>query len=147
LRTDSRQVPAVHQIELHPWLQQAEFTKWNMSKGIQITAYSPFGNQNEIYDAGKGMHKLIEEPVLVEIGKKYNKTGAQTALAWGIAKGHAVIPKSKTEERIKANLEGDFKLTDEEVKKIDGIDKGLRLNDPSANFGWDFFADLEGKKK
>jgi alcohol dehydrogenase (NADP+) len=52
-------VPAAHQIECHPWLQQNEFTEWQQSKGIHITQYSPFGNQNEIYDSGKNMGKLM----------------------------------------------------------------------------------------
>ena len=73
-------VPAVHQLELHPWLQQKDFAEFNKSKGIHITQYSPFGNQNEIYDGGKQMGKLIEDPTLVEIGKKYGKNGAQVAL-------------------------------------------------------------------
>jgi diketogulonate reductase-like aldo/keto reductase len=92
------------------------------------------------------MGKLMDDPVLVEIGKKHNKTGAQVALAWGIAKGHSVIPKSKTESRIKSNLEGDFKLPAEDVEKITSIDKKLRFNDPSKSFGWNFYADLDGKK-
>lgn len=73
-------VPAVHQLELHPWLQQKVFIDFNKSKGIIITQYSPFGNQNEIYDSGKNMGKLIEDPTLNEIGKKYGKNGAQVAL-------------------------------------------------------------------
>ena len=93
------------------------------------------------------MGKLIDDPVLVEIGKKHGKNGAQVALAWGIAKGHSVIPKSKTPSRIKANLEGDFKLSPEEVAKIDALDKKLRFNDPSSGFGWNFYSDLDGKKK
>lgn len=52
-------VPAVHQMELHPWLQQKSFTEFNKSKGIHIIQYSPFGNQNEIYDSGKNMGKLM----------------------------------------------------------------------------------------
>lgn len=92
------------------------------------------------------MGKLIEDSVLVEVGKKYGKTGAQVALAWGIAHGRTVIPKSKTESRIKQNLQGDFKLDPEDVDKIDGLDKKLRFNDPSKNFGWNFYADLDGKK-
>jgi hypothetical protein len=100
----------------------------------------------EIYDAGKGIGKLIDDEVLVEIGKKHNKTGAQVALAWGIAQGHSVIPKSKTESRIKANLEGDFKLPQEDVDRISSIDKKLRFNDPSKSFGWNFYTDLDGKK-
>jgi alcohol dehydrogenase (NADP+) len=88
-----------------------------------------------------------DDPVLVEIGEKYSKTGAQVALAWGIAHGHSVIPKSKTPSRIKSNLEGDFKLKAEDLKKIDAIDRKLRFNDSSKDFGYTFFADLEGKEK
>jgi diketogulonate reductase-like aldo/keto reductase len=140
-------VPAVHQIELHPWLQQNSFTEWHKQKGIHVTQYSPFGNQNEIYDAGKNMGKLMDDPVLVEIGKKHGKSGAQVALAWGITKGHSVIPKSKTEHRIKDNLKGDFRLDQEDMKKISSIDKKLRFNDPSGSFQWNFYSDLDGKKR
>jgi len=84
--------------------------------------------------------------MLVEIGKKYNKTGAQVALAWGITQGHSILPKSKTPSRIKTNLEGDFKLTPEDMKKIENIDKKLRFNDPSESFGYKFFTGLDGKK-
>jgi alcohol dehydrogenase (NADP+) len=90
---------------------------------------------------------MQDDPTLVEIGKKYNKSGAQVALAWGIAQGHSVLPKSKTPSRIKANLEGDFKLESADVKKIDAIDKKLRFNDSSKDFGYNFFVDLDGKKK
>lgn len=67
-------------------------------------------------------------------------------VAWGIAHGRSVIPKSKTPARIRANLEGDFKLEPEDIQKIDSIDKKVRFNDPSGNFGWNFYADLDGKK-
>ena len=137
-------VPASHQIELHPYLQQKAFVDWHNKHGINITQYSPFGNQNEIYDSGKNMGKLIDDPVLVEIGKKYGKSGAQVALAWGIAKGHSVIPKSKTPERIRQNLEGDFKLEKGDMEKIDGLDKKLRFNNPSKSFEYKFYADLDG---
>lgn len=138
-------VPAAHQVELHPWLQQKAFCAWHKSKGIHIQQYSPFGNQNEIYDAGKNMGKLMDDPVLVEIGKKYHKTGSQVALAWGVTQGHSVLPKSKTPSRIAQNLEGDFKLDAEDMRKIEGIDKKLRFNDPSKSFGYEFYTDLDGK--
>lgn len=80
-------VPAAHQMEMHPYLAQPDFVAWHKSKGIHITQYSPFGNQNEIYDSGKNMGKLIDDQVLKDIGRKYSKSGAQVALAWGIAKG------------------------------------------------------------
>lgn len=51
--------PAAHQFECHPWLQQREFCEWHKSKGIHVQQYSPFGNQNEIYDGGKNMGKLM----------------------------------------------------------------------------------------
>lgn len=139
-------VPAVHQLESHPWLQQRDFADWHKSKGIHVTHYSPFGNQNELYSKEGTIGKLIDDPVLVEIGKKYNKSSAQVALAWGVTEGHSVLPKSKTPSRIKANLEGDFKLDAEDVKKIRGIDRKLRFNDSSADFGRDMFTDLDGKK-
>jgi alcohol dehydrogenase (NADP+) len=59
LLNETTVVPAAHQMELHPWLQQQEFAAFHKSKGIHITQYSPFGNQNEIYDFGKNMGKLI----------------------------------------------------------------------------------------
>ena len=139
-------VPAAHQIELHPYLQQKSFVDWHKEKGILVQQYSPFGNQNEIYSTGQSINKLIDDPALVEIGQKYGKTGAQVALAWGIQSGRSVLPKSKTPERIRANLEGDFRLEEEDRIKIGEIDKKLRFNDPSRNFGWNFFADLEGKQ-
>lgn len=138
-------VPAAHQIECHPWLQQPSFTAFHKERGIHVQQYSPFGNQNEIYDAGQNMGKLIEEPTLVGIGEKYGKNGAQVALAWGIANGHSVLPKSKTPERIRSNLAGDFQLGKQDMDQLSRIDKKLRLNDPSGNFGWEFFTDLDGK--
>lgn len=130
---------------MHPYLQQHDFAAWHKSKGIHITQYSPFGNSNPIYTKNKEVGQLIQDAELAEIGKKYNKSGAQVALAWGIAQGHTVIPKSKTEARIKQNLESDFKLSDEDMQRIAKLDKKLRFNDPSESFGWDFYTDLDGK--
>lgn len=139
-------VPAAHQIECHPWLQQPSFTAFHKTKGIHIQQYSPFGNSNPIYTAGQNLGKLIDDPTIVEVGKKYRKNGAQVALAWGIAHGHSVLPKSKTPERIRSNLAGDFRLEAEDLDKLDRIDRKMRFNDPSGNFGWNFYADLDGKE-
>jgi len=57
-----------------------------------------------------------------------------------------VIPKSKTESRIQANFEGDFKLDAEDVQKIDSLDNKMRFNDPSKPFKHSFYADLDGKQ-
>ncbi|KAL2871024.1 aldo/keto reductase [Aspergillus lucknowensis] len=137
--------PAVHQLEGHPWLQQRSFADWHKQHNIHVTHYSPFGNQNEIYARGGKIGRMIEDPVLVEVGRKYGKSAAQVALAWGVSEGHSVLPKSKTPERIRANLEGDFKLAAEDVQKIRDIDRKLRFNDSSADFGYSFFEGLDGK--
>lgn len=73
-------VPAVHQMELHPWLQQKDFYKFHQDNGIHVTQFSPFGNQNEIYGSREQHGQLVNDPKLVEIGKKYNKTSNQVAL-------------------------------------------------------------------
>ncbi|KAH9865819.1 hypothetical protein J1614_009406 [Plenodomus biglobosus] len=146
LLNETHIVPAVHQVELHPYLQQASFAAFHDEMGIHVTQYSPLGNQNEIYDKGKDMGKLIDDPVLVDIGRQHGKSGAQVALAWGIAKRRSVIPKSKTEARIVANLEADFTLPEEHVRRIDALDRKMRFNDPSGSFGWEFYKDLDGKE-
>jgi alcohol dehydrogenase (NADP+) len=71
-------VPAVHQLELHPWLQQREFTQYLQEKGIHVTQYSPLGNQNALYSRDNG--RLVDDEVLNSIGKKHGRTGAQIAL-------------------------------------------------------------------
>ena len=73
-------VPAMHQMECHPWLQQHGFTEWHRNKGIHVEHYSPFGNQNALYGEKSGPLKLLGEPVLAEIGEQYNKTPAQVVL-------------------------------------------------------------------
>lgn len=135
--------PATHQIENHPYLAQLNFHDFHKNKGIHITQYSPLGNQNARYDSNVG--KLVDDPVLLTVGQKYGKSGAQVALAWGIAKGHDVIPKSKTPARIRENLEADFAMDGNDVEKIDQLDKKLRFSDPSERFGREFFSDLDGK--
>lgn len=126
-------------------LQQKAFVDFHKKKNIVLTAYSPFGNANETYSAGKKLPKLIEDPVLTEIGKKYGKSAAQVALAWGYTSGHSVIPKSKTPKRIADNMGGLFKLSDEDMQKIASLDKKARFNDSSASFGRSFFDGLDGK--
>jgi len=79
-------VPAVHQMEFHPWLQQKAFANWHKQRGIHVTQYSPFGNQNETYSGPTKIGKMIEDPILNDIGKKYGKTGAQVALGKPVPK-------------------------------------------------------------
>ncbi|KAI5303682.1 hypothetical protein KEM56_007299 [Ascosphaera pollenicola] len=138
--------PAVHQLELHPWLQQKDFVNWHKSLGILITGYSALGNQNPIYSGGGKIGRLIEDPVIEDIAKKHGKTPAQVALAWGINSGHVVLVKSKHPDRIKENFQCEFKLDKEDMDKLATIDHKRRFNDGSKDFGFNLFLDLEGKQ-
>lgn len=115
--------------------------------GIHVTQYSPFGNQNEIYGSREKYGQLVNDEKLVEIGKKYGKTSNQVALAWGIAHGRSVIPKSKSPERITQNFDIAFELEQVDIDAIDKLDRKLRFNDSSKDFGYELFTDLDGKQK
>lgn len=112
-----------------------------------MTQYSPFGNQNEIYGSREKYGQLVNDEKLVEIGKKYGKTSNQVALAWGIAHGRSVIPKSKSPERITQNFDIAFELEQVDIDAIDKLDRKLRFNDSSKDFGYELFTDLDGKQK
>ena len=139
------QEPAVHQLELHPYLAQHAFTDWHLEQGIQMIQFSPFANQNTFYKHGQDMPKLLQDPILHDIGAKYGKSAAQVALAWGISKGRCVIPKSTVPWEQEQNLRSDgFELEVEDVERIDGMDKKLRFNLKGLNYGWKLYSDLEG---
>ncbi|KAL1614466.1 hypothetical protein SLS54_009724 [Diplodia seriata] len=143
-------VPAVHQMELHPYLQQTSFADWHRAQGIHVTQFSPLGNTNPYYRSiwwatGKAAGaRLIYDPVLVDVGWKHGKSAAQVALAWGLANGRSVLSKSVDETRIRENLDSDFALDGEDVARIATLDRALRFNDPSAAFGWNLYSDLKG---
>jgi alcohol dehydrogenase (NADP+) len=137
--------PAVHQIETHPYLQQSEFLDYHKENGIHVTAYSPFGNQNVIYDSGSKVQTLIEHPVIKKVADKHGVTGAEVVLAWGINRGTSVIPKSVNENRIKTNFGAlKVKLDEEDMKEIEQLNGPHRFSDPSKSWGVKFYADLEG---
>jgi len=136
LRT-AKHKPDVTQIETHPYLAQQPFIDWCNDQGIAVTAYSPFGNQNPIY----GDKQLLrDEPVIVEIAKKYGKTPNQILLSWGATRNTSVIPKSTNPGRIKENMDL-VELSSDDMAKIAKIDKNKRFNDASTSFQYVFFAD------
>ena len=109
-------IPAVNQIELHPFFQQPLALKTAKEYGVICEAWGPFA---------EGKHGIFTHPVLSEIGKKYNKTAAQVALRWNIDRGVVVIPKSVHYERIEQNIDvWDFKLDEEDMKAIEKLDIG-----------------------
>lgn len=107
--------PMVNQVETHPFNQQIELKKWAAKYNIQVEAWAPFG---------EGRGNMFTNPVLTEIGKKYNKTAAQVILRWHIQSGVVVIPKSTHIERMRENIDVfDFKLSEEDMAQIAALDK------------------------
>lgn len=108
--------PAVNQVELHPFFQQEDALELMKTYGVQPEAWGPFA---------EGKHDIFTHPVLSEIGKKYGKSAAQTALRWNVQRGVVVIPKSVHKERMGQNLDiWDFALSEEDMKEISGLDIG-----------------------
>ena len=116
-------LPVVDQVECHPYAPCDDLRKELDKINCYIEAWSPIGRGNK---------ELFEEKVLIDLGKKYNKTVAQIILRWHIEKGNIIFPKSSNPEHIKENWNiFDFKLTKEEVEQIDGLKKKLIF---TANF-------------
>lgn len=111
--------PSVNQIETHVFQQQETARKYLKDRGVQIESWGPFA---------EGKNNFFQNPVLVEIGKRYGKTAAQTALRFLIQSGVVVIPKSTHRERMEENFQiFDFALTEEEMQKIRALDTGESL--------------------
>ncbi|MFL0410981.1 aldo/keto reductase [Microbacterium paludicola] len=117
-------VPAVNQIEVHPYFQQSEVQAFNQEHGILTQAWSPIGGITSYRESAK---RSFDEPVILAIGEKYGKSAAQVMLRWHIQSGIQVIPKSTKPERIAENFDVfDFELTVDEIAQIDALDTGER---------------------
>lgn len=117
-------VPAVNQIELHPFFQQKELQAVNAENGILTQAWSPIGGITHYRDSDKS---ALEDPTILEIADAHGKSAAQVMLRWGIQEGRSVIPKSTKATRIAENFDVfDFELTDEQIAAVDGLDTGVR---------------------
>lgn len=109
-------IPAVNQVELHPFFAQENAIELMKQYGITPEAWGPFA---------EGNFGIFTHPVLTEIGNKYSKTPAQVALRWNVQRGVIVIPKSVHRDRMEQNLDiWDFSLTDDDMSKIDALDVG-----------------------
>ncbi|MDR1533743.1 MAG: aldo/keto reductase, partial [Planctomycetota bacterium] len=103
----SEVVPAVNQVELHPYLTQEPLRKYCAEKGIAVQAWSPLGGQG---------NDLLKNPLLTELGARHGKTPAQIVIRWHLQQDIIAIPKSVRKERIRENREVyDFQLTEEEI--------------------------------
>jgi 2,5-diketo-D-gluconate reductase A len=118
-------VPAVNQIEVHPYFRQSEALAADTEHGILNQAWAPIGG---ITFYREGPHtSTLENPVIGEIAAAHGKTPAQVMLRWHIQQGRQVIPKSVTPSRIAENFDVfDFDLTAEQLAAIDSLDTGIR---------------------
>lgn len=109
-------VPAVNQVELHPFFAQEKALEVMKEYGVTPEAWGPFA---------EGRHGIFTHPVLTGIGDKYGKSAAQVALRWNIQRGVVVIPKSVHADRIRQNIDVfDFELTPEDMAKINALSLG-----------------------
>ena len=114
-------IPAVNQVECHPLLNQKELIEYCSKNNIAVTAYSPLGAQ---YSHGS----LLANPRIVDIAAKNNATPAQVLLAWQIARGVIVIPKSVHEDRIKENFASlALSLDNDDIEKINEMNEDHRF--------------------
>lgn len=117
-------VPAVNQVELHPYLQQAELREFDTKNGIATEAWSPLAKGGS----------LLGDPVVAELAVKHSRTPAQIVLRWHLQLGNVVIPKSVTPSRIEENFDlFGFTLTEEELDSLTPLDRGERTGpDPDT---------------
>ncbi|KAG0886226.1 hypothetical protein G6F15_003540 [Rhizopus arrhizus] len=125
-------VPAVNQIELHPFLPQEDLLQYCKEHNIVVTAYSPLGSTNSPF---------LKDEKIAKIAEKYNATPAQILISWGIQRGCSVIPKSVTPSRIISNFK-DVELNEEDFKALNTLvdaQSPNRLVDPYNFWGVDVF--------
>ena len=125
LLKDVKVKPVINQVEFHPCLTQENVREFCKKNDIQVEAWSPLM-------AGNG---LLENEILKEIAKKYNKTVAQVVLRWDIESEVVTIPKSTNEGRLIENMNiFDFTLTSDDIEKINSLNKNLRVGPDPDNF-------------
>ena len=109
-------IPAINQIELHPWLTQTHMRSIDAGLGIKTEAWSPLGSG-----------QLIDDPVIAEVAAKHGKSAAQVMVRWSIQLGNIVLPKSVTPARIEQNIDVfDFVLDDADMAAIATLESGRR---------------------
>ncbi len=109
-------IPAVNQVELHPFFTQEAALENMKAYGVVPQAWGPLA---------EGKHGIFTDPELTEIGRKYGKSAAQIVLRWNAQRGVSIIPKSVHVERMEQNIDiWDFSLTEDEMKKIAEKDLG-----------------------
>jgi methylglyoxal/glyoxal reductase len=120
-------VPAVNQIEFHPYLQSRPLVEFCRSRQIQVEAWSPLGQGGP----------LLHDATLVEIARRHGRTVAQVILRWDLQHGVVTIPKSVQPQRLVENAQlFDFTLSPSDMAAIDALERGHRYGPDPANFAF-----------
>ncbi|KAK9313393.1 NADP-dependent oxidoreductase domain-containing protein [Lipomyces starkeyi] len=127
-------VPAVNQIEAHPYLQQTELFEFCKKHGVLVEAYSPLGNNTT------GEPRTVDDPKVHEIADRLGVNPGQVLVSWGVQRGQVVLPKSVTKSRIELNFQ-DFELPEKEFQELNGLERHKRFNFP-AHWGSDIFEEV-----
>lgn len=121
-------MPAVNQVELHPYYSQKELLNYCKGKGIQLQGWGSLGSAH---------NDLLSNALINELADKYNKTPAQIILRWNVQNDVMIIPKSVTPKRIVENFcIFDFEISDADMKLIDGLDNDGRFGPDPDNFNF-----------
>lgn len=122
----ARVTPANLQIECHPYLNQHELMEFCKLHNIVVTAYSPLGSPSSPYKK-PGEYPILQNPKILQIAAKCEKTPAQILIRYQLQRGNVVIPRSASKEHMKENLDVlDFCLSPIDLEVIDGMDFGGR---------------------
>ena len=133
-------VPALNQVELHPYFSQPAVQAADTAAGVLTQAWSPIGGITFYPGWGERGKSVLDDPTIAAIADSHDKSPAQVMLRWGIQEGRSVIPKSVNPARIAENFDVfDFELSADELAQIDALDTGVRGGpDPDAE-RTDFF--------
>jgi D-xylose reductase len=124
--------PAVLQVEMHPFLTQEMLLRFCREEGIVVTAFSPLGALS-YFTLGMAQpeESVLRTETVRELARHHGRTPAQIVLRWGIQRGTAIVPKTARPDRLEENLAiFDFKLSEDEMKAIGGLNRDRRFNDP-----------------
>ncbi|WP_345474225.1 aldo/keto reductase [Glutamicibacter ectropisis] len=134
LLAETEIVPAVNQVELHPYFTQPEVQRANADAGILTQAWSPIGGITVYPGWGNGLGNVLQDPTIAQIATTHQRSAAQVMLRWHLQQGRSAIPKSVNPSRIAENFDVfGFSLSEDEIAQIDALNTGVRGGpDPEA---------------
>src|SRR5690625_4007418 len=123
LADETGEMPAINQVEMHPYFSQAALRAFHTEHDIQTQAWSPLGRTTD----------MMQDPVLIDIAKKHHVTAPEVVLAWHVHHGSVPLPASSNPERQRTNLWFEVELDEQDIAAIDGLERGRLFQDPAEH--------------